>query len=82
MWSLVPGSGHLDDEVDPGDVEGSDWSLRQTNTPWGKIVLHALFGWSLDKDQKSLDQSKQIYALAEFKLWNLFKLVDLASVYL
>ena len=24
----------------------------------------------------------QIYALAEFKLWNLFKLVDLASVYL
>ena len=40
------------------------------------------FGWSLDKDQKSLDQSKQIYALAEFKLWNLFKLVDLASVYL
>ena len=48
----------------------------------GKIVLHLLFGWSLDKDQKSLDQSKQIYALAEFKLWNLFKLVDLASVYL
>ena len=26
----------------------------------GKIVLHLLFGWSLDKDQKSLDQSKQI----------------------
>ena len=48
----------------------------------GKIALHLLFGWSLDKDQKSLDQSKQIYALAEFKLWNLFKLVDLASVYL
>ena len=48
----------------------------------GKILLHLLFGWSLDKDQKSLDQSKQIYALAEFKLWNLFKLVDLASVYL
>ena len=24
MWSLVPSSGHLDDEVDPGDVEGSD----------------------------------------------------------
>ena len=33
MWSMVPGSGHLDDEVDPGDVEGSDRSLRQTNTP-------------------------------------------------
>ena len=33
MWSLVRGSGHLDDEVDPGDVEGSDRSLRQTNTP-------------------------------------------------
>ena len=33
MWSLVPGSGHLDDEVDPGDVEGSDRSLRQTYTP-------------------------------------------------
>ena len=49
---------------------------------FGKIILHLLFGWSLDKDQKSLDQSKQIYALAEFKLWNLFKLVDLASVYL
>ena len=48
----------------------------------GKIALHLLFGWSLDKDKKSLDQSKQIYALAEFKLWNLFKLVDLASVYL
>ena len=34
----------------------------------GKIVLHLLFGWSLDKDQKSLDQSKQIYALTKFKL--------------
>ena len=33
MWSLVPGSGHLDDEVDPGDVEGRDRSLRKTNTP-------------------------------------------------
>ena len=27
---------------------------------FGKIALHLLFGWSLDKDQKSLDQSKQI----------------------
>ena len=26
----------------------------------GKIALHLLFGWSLDKDKKSLDQSKQI----------------------
>ena len=64
----------------------SDWKIENT-TPRdysknGKIVLQLLFGWSLDKDQKSLDQSKQIYALAEFKLWNLFKLVDLASVYL
>ena len=25
----------------------------------GKITLHLLFGWSLDKDEKSLDQSKQ-----------------------
>ena len=25
----------------------------------GKIALHLLFGWSLDKDEKSLDQSKQ-----------------------
>jgi len=25
----------------------------------GKIALHLLFGWSLDKDKKSLDQSKQ-----------------------
>ena len=25
----------------------------------GKIVIHLLFGWSLDKDKKSLDQSKQ-----------------------
>ena len=25
----------------------------------GKITLHLLFGWSLDKDKKSLDQSKQ-----------------------
>ena len=35
---------------------------------FGKIALHLLFGWSLDKDQKSLDQSKQIYALPKFKL--------------
>ena len=27
--------------------------------PSGKIALHLLFGWSLDKDKKSLDQSKQ-----------------------
>ena len=26
---------------------------------FGKITLHLLFGWSLDKDEKSLDQSKQ-----------------------
>ena len=26
---------------------------------FGKIALHLLFGWSLDKDEKSLDQSKQ-----------------------
>ena len=26
---------------------------------YGKIALHLLFGWSLDKDKKSLDQSKQ-----------------------
>ena len=38
MCSLVPGSGHLDDEVDSGDVEGSDRSLRQTNTP-GQMIL-------------------------------------------
>ena len=25
----------------------------------GKITLHLLFGWSLDKDEKSLEQSKQ-----------------------
>ena len=25
----------------------------------GKIALHLLFGWSLDKDKKCLDQSKQ-----------------------
>ena len=25
-----------------------------------KIVLHLRFGWSLDKDQQSLDESKQI----------------------
>ena len=25
----------------------------------GKITLQLLFGWSLDKDEKSLDQSKQ-----------------------
>ena len=28
-------------------------------TPPGKIALHLLFGWRLDKDKKSLDQSKQ-----------------------
>ena len=28
---------------------------------FGKIALHLLFGWSLDKDQKSLDQSKQTH---------------------
>ena len=27
--------------------------------PQGKIALHLLFGWNLDKDKKSFDQSKQ-----------------------
>ena len=30
-----------------------------SNSQDGKIALHLLFGWSLDKDKKSLDQSKQ-----------------------
>ena len=71
--------------IDPNFFDLSPNSIQTTPRDYsknGKIVLHLLFGWSLDKDQKSLDQSKQIYALAEFKLWNLFKLVDLASVYL
>ena len=31
----------------------------ETESSVGKIALHLLFGWSLDKDKKSLDQSKQ-----------------------
>ena len=33
--------------------------VHQSEPGRGKIALHLLFGWSLDKDKKSLDQSKQ-----------------------
>ena len=38
-----------------------EYSMGITHVGWpqGKITLHLLFGWSLDKDEKSLDQSKQ-----------------------
>ena len=34
-------------------------SLISLSGLFAKIALHLLFGWSLDKDKKSLDQSKQ-----------------------
>ena len=35
------------------------WYDTMQRALYGKITLHLLFGWSLDKDEKSLDQSKQ-----------------------
>ena len=43
-------------------VGASVWSVLHLivyGEKHGKITLHLLFGWSLDKDEKSLDQSKQ-----------------------
>ena len=48
-------------------VDEKIWGRLKARTHWRKenvleqkIVLHLRFGWSLDKDQQSLDESKQI----------------------
>ena len=48
---------HNDDDNHNNDGKYND--DNNYNDDDGKIALHLLFGWSLDKDEKSLDQSKQ-----------------------
>ena len=51
--------GDSDDDGDDDDDDDGDGDDDDDTPGVGKIALHLLFGWSLDKDKKSLDQSKQ-----------------------